>query len=82
MAAVTVWHLMADDSPSAIEFKQILVRLSGRQMKRSRSATAPALLTWLCSLLAMLDTLEHIDVGAMKKLMAKIKLPLPIISTA
>ncbi|MFN8711115.1 MAG: hypothetical protein ACK526_16345 [Planctomyces sp.] len=73
---------MAGDSPSAIEFKQILVRLSGRQVKRSWPATAPALLAGLWSLLAMLDMLEHIDVGAMKKLMAKIKLPLPIISTA
>ena len=82
MAAVTVWHLMADDSPGAIEFKQILVRLSGRQMKRSRPVTAPALLTGLWSLLAMLDTLEQIDVGALKNLMAKVKLPVPIISTA
>lgn len=82
MAAVTVWHLMADDSPNAIEFKQILVRLSGRQMKRSRPATAPALLTGLWSLLAMLETLQQIDIGALKNLMEKIKLPVPIISTA
>jgi hypothetical protein len=41
MAAVTVWHLMADESPAATEFKTILIRLSGRQMKRTRPFTPP-----------------------------------------
>jgi hypothetical protein len=82
MATVTVWHLMADDSPGAIEFKQMLLRLSGRRMKRSLPVTAPAILTGMWSLSAMLDTLEQIDVGATTSLMAKSKLPVPIISTA
>jgi hypothetical protein len=81
MAAVTVWHLMADDSTPAQEFRQVLVRLSGRQMKRSRPFTAPALLAGLCSLLAMLDTLEQIDVTALKSLMTKVHLPVPLLKT-
>jgi hypothetical protein len=43
VACVVVWQLQADDSPPAREFKNILVRLSGRQMKRTRPHTAPAL---------------------------------------
>ena len=36
MAAVTVWQLMADESAPATELKTVLIRLSGRQMKRNR----------------------------------------------
>ncbi len=81
MAAVTVWHLLADDSVPAQKFKQVLVRLSGRQMKRSQPFTAPALLAGLWSLLAMLGTLEQIDVAALKTLIAKIHLPIPLFNT-
>jgi Transposase DDE domain len=56
MAAVTVWHLMADNSEPAKEFKQMLVRISGRQTKRSRPFTPPALLAGLCRVLQVLWT--------------------------
>ena len=35
MACVVVWQLQADDSQEAKELKRILIRLSGRQMKRN-----------------------------------------------
>lgn len=81
MAAVTVWQLMADDSAPAQELKTVLTRLSGRQMKRTRPFTAPALLAGLCSLLAMLDTLEQYDIHALHALIAKVRLPVPLMKT-
>jgi Transposase DDE domain len=81
MAAVTVWHLMADDSAPAKEFKQVLVRLSGRQTKRSRPFTAPALLAGLCSLLAMIYTLDKYNVNSLKALINQVNLPIPLINS-
>lgn len=75
MAAVTVWKLMADESAPATELKTVLVRLSGRQMKRSQPFTAPALLAGLWCLLSMLATLEQYDVSALHALLAKVQLP-------
>jgi len=59
MACVVVWQLQADSSPQACEFKSVLVRLSGRQMKWGRPYTAPALLAGLWTLLSMLSLLDH-----------------------
>lgn len=75
MAAVTVWKLMADESAPARELKTVLVRLSGRQMKRSQPFTAPALLAGLWCLQSMLATLETYDVSALHALLAKVQLP-------
>ncbi len=72
MACVVVWQLQADNSPQAVEFKNVLVRLSGRQMKRTRPHTAPALLAGLWVLLSMLALLEHTDLHHLKRLAAKI----------
>ena len=43
MACVVVWQLEADDTQEAEELKDILIRLSGRQMKQDHPHTAPAL---------------------------------------
>lgn len=59
MACVTVWSLQRQTTPQAQECQRFLVRLSGRQMKRTRPVTAPALLDGLHHLLIMLDALEH-----------------------
>lgn len=59
MACVTVWQLAADASPAAADARSLLIRLSGRQMKRKRPFTEPALLAGLWVLLAMLDVLDH-----------------------
>ena len=45
MAGVVVWRLARDQRPQAAEMRDVLVRLSGRQMKRgkqARSFTEPA----------------------------------------
>lgn len=71
MACVVVWQLQADDSPAAVAFKNVLVRLSGRQTKRRRPHTAPALLAGLWVLLSMLSLLEHYDLRKLKRLTRK-----------
>jgi hypothetical protein len=72
MACVTVWQLLADKSPAALEFKDVLVRLSGRQMKRKRPHTAPALLAGLWILLAMRGLLEQYDLRHLRRLARQI----------
>src|SRR5260370_12012162 len=72
MACVVVWQLQADQSPEAEELKGILVRLSGRQTKRTRPHTAPALLAGLWILLSMLALLEHCDLDHLKILARQI----------
>jgi hypothetical protein len=72
MACVVVWKLQADDSPKATEAKNVLIRLSGRQMKRSRPHTAPALLAGLWVLLSMVSILEHYPIHKLKRLAAQI----------
>ncbi len=59
MACVTVWALQRQTTPEAEECQRFLVRLSGRQMKRKRPVTAPALLVGLHLLLTMLDVLDQ-----------------------
>ena len=66
-ACVLVWQLAAATSPQAIEIQHFLVRLSGRQTKRRRPVTAPALFNGLWMLLSMLSLLEHYDVDQLKE---------------
>jgi hypothetical protein len=72
MACVVVWQLQADETPEATELKRIMIRLSGRQMKRNKPHTAPALLAGLWILLSMLALLEHYDLDALRHLAAKV----------
>jgi hypothetical protein len=74
MACVVVWHLQADDSPGAKELKDILIRLSGRQTKRKRPHTAPALLAGLWVLLSMSALLEHYNLDSLNELISRIPL--------
>lgn len=67
MACVTVWQLAADTSPAAAEARSLLIRLSGRQMKRQRPFTEPALLAGLWVLLAMLDVLDHYTIPDLRR---------------
>ena len=73
MACVVVWQVARDPSPQAEQSRRLLVRLSGRQMKRGRSWTAPALLEGLWVLLAMVDLLKHEDLGAVQSLLGSLK---------
>jgi hypothetical protein len=61
MACLTVWHLQEDPSNLAGELREVLVRLSGRQMKHRVQSTPPALLAGLEKLLAMDDLQEAYD---------------------
>ena len=72
MACAAVWRLQSDESPESTELKDTLIRLSGRQTKRKRPHTAPALLAGLWVLLSMLALLEHCDLDHLKVLAARI----------
>jgi hypothetical protein len=66
MATVVVWKLARDASPEAEEFRGLLVRLGGRQMRWAKGEgrvafTAPALLAGLGVLLPMLELLRTHD---------------------
>jgi hypothetical protein len=81
MACITVWHLDADNSVPAKELKDTLIRFSGRQTKRSRPHTAPALLAGLWTVLTVMAYLEHNDIEDLKKLVESVSLPFPIFNT-
>jgi hypothetical protein len=66
-ACVLVWQLAAATSPEALEIQDFLVRISGRQTKRRKPVTAPALLNGLWMLLSTLTLLEHYDVDQLKQ---------------
>jgi hypothetical protein len=72
MACVVVWQLQADQSPEAEELKGVLVRLSGRQTKRARPHTAPALLAGLWVLLSMLALMAVIDLDRLKLIAGRV----------
>ena len=59
MACGLVWRLERDRTPAGQTLARLLIRLSGRQRKRSRPVTAPALLAGLEKLIAVLDLLDE-----------------------
>jgi hypothetical protein len=67
MACALVWRLERHPSVEAAHLRQLLVRLSGRQMRWGREATAPALLAGLWVLLAMLAVLEEHSVEELRR---------------
>ena len=69
MACVLVWKLLRDPSPRGRTFAALLVRLSGRQMKRTQPVTAPAVLAGLEKLLAVLELLEETTVEELRELL-------------
>jgi hypothetical protein len=71
MACVVVWRLARDERPEAAELRGVLVRLSGRQMKRGESQpgfTEPALLAGLGVLIPMLLILREYDIDELRRL--------------
>ncbi len=58
-ACALAWRLMRAQGQSALDTRAFLVRLSGRQMKRTTPVTASALLAGLYMLFAINETLEH-----------------------
>ena len=73
-ACVLVWTLARASTPAAAPTRALLIRLSGRLMKRQRPYTEPALLAGLWVLLSMLEVLDAYPVADLKRL-ATIALP-------
>lgn len=61
MACVLVWQLARSTAPEAEQVRAFLVRLSGRQMRRDRPFTEPALLAGLWVYVAMTEAMQHYD---------------------
>ena len=77
MAAVVVWRLARDQRPEARPMRDLLVRLSGRQIKRGKNRptfTEPALLAGLGVLLPMLCLLQTYPLEDLRRL-ARATLP-------
>jgi len=69
-ACIVVWRLARATGPQAATARQLLVRLSGRLIKRDKKFTEPALLAGLWNLLALLDTLERYSIAQIKRMAA------------
>jgi len=69
-ACVLVWALARATTPAAELTRTLLIRLSGRLMKRRQPYTAPALLAGLWVLLAMVSVLDEYSVAALRRLAA------------
>ncbi len=65
-ACALAWALQRATDPDTQATAAFVVRLSGRQMKRSQPITASALLAGLYQLFAMLDILEHHSLDELK----------------
>jgi Transposase DDE domain len=69
MSAVLVWHIARDTSPQSQQLRITLVKLSGRQIKRtknSRDFTEPALLAGLNVAIPMMILLEQMTAEELK----------------
>jgi hypothetical protein len=71
MACSVVWSLQRSGDEQSVAFKSVLVRLSGKRLKRGRSPTAGILLSGLFVLLQMLDFLTDIDFDLSKVMALK-----------
>ena len=65
-ACVMAWGLMQAQTEESIQTRLFLVRLSGRQMKRTRPVTLPALLDGLFTLFTVLETMENYSLDELK----------------
>jgi hypothetical protein len=73
MACVVVWHIQRATDPETVTLRNLLVRMSGRQVRRGQP-TAPALLAGFWSFLSALELLEHYDLNDLKQ-MARLIVP-------
>lgn len=65
-ACALAWRVLRHPDEQVRHTATFLVRLSGRQMKRTRALTAPAVLDGLYKLFAMLEVLEQYSVDQLK----------------
>lgn len=68
MACVAVWQVAKAEGGSAQTLRELLIRLSGRQMKHGVAFTLPALLAGMWVLLSMLEVLDHFDLDQLRRL--------------
>ena len=68
MACTTVWKLSRSTHPRAESARQLLVRLSGRQMKHKQPFTHPALLAGLWTLLTIVEVLNQYSIAEIREL--------------
>lgn len=73
MACVVVWQLQQAQDPETVVLRDLLIRLSGRQVRRAQ-ATAPALLSGLWVFLSAIELFAHYDLNDLK-LMARLAVP-------
>lgn len=73
MACVVVWHVQRATDPETVVLRDLLVRLSGRQVRRGH-ATAPAILAGFWVFLSAIELLEHYDLDDLKQ-MARLAVP-------
>lgn len=66
-ACALAWRVLRAQGPLAEQTKAFLVRLSGRQLKRTRPLTLPALLDGMFKLFMMLETLEQYTLSELKQ---------------
>lgn len=66
-ACVLVWALARATAPAAEPTRALLIRLSGRLLKRHQPYTAPALLAGLWVLLAMVSVLDDYSVADLRR---------------
>lgn len=65
-ACTLVWRLMQASDKQSREFVLFLVRLSGRQMKRSKPITAPAVMAGLFQWLNFNELVNHYSPAELK----------------
>jgi hypothetical protein len=77
MACVLVWKVARSERPEGQTLRDVLVRLSGRQVKRADGFTEPALLAGLYVLLNALEVVEHYDPQELRQLLTEVLQPAP-----
>jgi hypothetical protein len=73
MACVVVWRVQRATDLETVALRDLLVRLSGRQVRRGH-ATAPAILAGFWVFLSAIELLEHYDLDDLKQ-MARLAMP-------
>ena len=72
MACVVAWRVVRDRTPAGRTLARLLVRMSGRQMKRSNPVTASAVMAGLEKLLAVLGVLEDVSAEELRQLLHRV----------
>lgn len=75
MACVLVWKVARSERPEGQTLRDVLVRLSGRQVKREDGFTEPALLAGLYLLFNALEVVEHYDPQELRRLLTEVLQP-------